>query len=73
MDKFLDFRHAYYEMLKGKKIKRSHWGGYWAFENGTIMIHTFDGKTLDIRNTDNVPYTFESIVAKDWSVVEEGE
>lgn len=68
--KFLDFRHAYYEMLAGKKIKRNHWGGYWAFEHGTIMIHTFDDKVMDIRETENVPYTFESIVAKDWVVVD---
>lgn len=26
----MDFRHAYFEMLNGKKVKRPDWGGYWA-------------------------------------------
>lgn len=67
----MDFRHAYFEMLNGKKIKRPDWGGYWAFENGTIMMHTFDGKVFDIRETKNVPYTFSHICEKDWEVVKE--
>ena len=64
----MDFRHAYFEMLNGKKIKRPDWGGYWAFENNTIVMHCFDFKVLDIRETKNIPYTFSHICEKDWEV-----
>ena len=64
----MDFRHAYFEMLNGKKIKRPEWGGFWEFDNSTIWMHTFDFKMLDIRETQNVPYTFSHICEKDWEV-----
>ena len=64
-------------MLNGKKIKRPTWKGYWAFENTehgmSIIMHTMEGDAVDIRDTINVPYTFESIVAQDWEIVEESE
>ena len=67
----MDFRHAYFEMLNGKKVKRPDWGGYWAFERNSIIIHTFDFNVLDIRETQNVPYTFSHICEKDWEVCSE--
>lgn len=67
----MEFRSAYFEMLNGKKVKRKHWQGYWAWENNTIMMHCRDGRVLDIRETENTAYTMSSIVEHDWEVVEE--
>ena len=66
----MDFRHAWFELLNGKKIKLPHWAGYWVWENNTIMIHCRDGKVLDIRETDNPAYTFSNVASGDWMVVD---
>lgn len=66
----MDFRHAWFQLLNGKKIKLPDWNGYWVWENNTIMMHCHDGKVIDIRQTDNVAYTFSNIAEKTWMVVE---
>ena len=65
------FRHAFFEMLNGKKIKLPSWKGYWAWENNTIMMHCRDGQVIDIRNTDNVAYTFSNVASDDWEIVDD--
>lgn len=65
----MDFRKAWFHLLNGEKIKRPHWSGYWAWENGTIMMHCKDGKVLDIRETDDPSYTFDNVAAHDWEVM----
>lgn len=67
----MDFRHAWFELLKGNKIKLPGWSGYWVWENGTIMMHCKDGTVLDIRQTDNVAYTFTNIAETNWKVIVE--
>lgn len=69
--KNMSFRDAWFTMLNGHHIKRPYWSGYWAFENNTIIMHTYDGKEIDIRDTDNVAYTFSNIVEKDWMIAED--
>ena len=65
------FREAFFEMLNGKHIAHELWkGGYWAWENNTIMIHCYDGRVLDIRETENTAYTFGFIVEDRWYVKE---
>ena len=71
----ITWRQAYYALLSGKKIKRPAWKGYWCFEksprgDNSIMMHTMEGDTIDIRDSVNTPYTFENTVMKDWMVVE---
>lgn len=70
----MNFAQAYKEMRSGKKITnvRFH-GGYWVWENGTIMIHCADGTVLDIRDTPDTAYTFDFIVADGWSYITEKE
>ena len=65
----MKFSDAYKEMRSGKKIKFPEWGGYWAWENDTIMIHTKEGEVLDIRKTNDVAYTFSYIIRDDWEVM----
>ena len=67
----MKFRKAWKKMLKGRKIRRPFWAGYWAWEAGTIMIHERDGSVMDIRSTEHVAYTFENVAAKDWEVVDD--
>lgn len=65
----MDFRRAWFHLLNGEKIKRPHWGGYWAWENDTIMMHCKDGRVLDIRKTDDPAFTFGNVAAHDWEVM----
>ena len=65
------FRDAYYEMKKGKKIRLPEWGGYWEWKNDTIMLNCYDGRVLDIRETEDVDYTFKFICREDWEVIED--
>lgn len=65
----LTFRNAYYQMLNGKHIALPSWKGYWAWENNTIMMHTKDGESIDIRQTNNVAYTFGNIAENNWGIV----
>lgn len=67
----MDFKKAYKLLKQGKHVKRKEWGGYWKWENNTIMIHCKDGKVLDIRDTEDVDFTMSNILANDWEVVED--
>ena len=66
----MSFREAWFQLLNGKKIKLPSWTGYWKWENNTNMMHCHDGKVKDIRQTENVAYTFSNIASNDWEVVE---
>lgn len=66
----MNFREAWFQLLNGKKIKLHSCTEYWKWENNTIMMYCHDGRVLDIRETDNVAYTFSNIASKDWEVVE---
>lgn len=57
------------ELLKrGVKVKRKHWGGYWILEDGQIKMYCKDGRVLDIRESDDMLYTLENILADDWEI-----
>ena len=66
----MDFRHAFFQMLSGRAVRLPSWGGYWMWENVTIMMHSRDGKVTDIRQTDNPGYTFSNIACHGWEVCE---
>lgn len=55
-------------MKQGKKVKLSNWGGYWAWENGTIMMHTKEGNVLDLRSTERPEYTFDNMASDDFMI-----
>ncbi len=69
----LDFQSAYNYMKRGHHMKLPEWGGYWYWdkEAETIMIHTRDGKELDIRETQDVDYTINFLFRKDWMFAED--
>ncbi len=61
------FREAYYEMLKGKKIKRPCFDEYWYIDKyGNVVIHDKD----DNENSNgDLAITLRNVMAEDWQVV----
>lgn len=67
----MNFREAFEHMKRGGKVKLPTWGGFWAWENGTIMMHTKDGEEIDLRNTDRPEYTFSNMASDEWMIADE--
>lgn len=69
----MNFKQALNHMKNGEKAKLPSWGGYWYWdaEKQTVMIHTKDGKELDIRETDVVEYTTMNICSDEWIIADE--
>lgn len=79
----MNFAGAVFALQRGHKVKRHHWTGYWYItpiivtDNGksktidTVMMHTFDGKNVDIRDTQDILYTLSSCACDDWEIVED--
>lgn len=64
----MKFEQAYLQMLKGKKITRPCFQGYWSIDGqtGEMFIHTKDGK--DIREGKS-GLTVVNTLAEDWEVL----
>lgn len=64
----MKFEEALKVMKTGGKVKLPSWGGYWYWDvaGGTIVMHTKDGKELDIRETERVEYTALNILSDEW-------
>lgn len=69
----MNFVEALKEMKNGAKVKLPSWGGYWYWdeEKQTIMMHTKDGKELDIRETQRVEYTLSNVASDEWGISDE--
>jgi hypothetical protein len=65
----MHFQAAYAYLKRGHNIKLPEWGGFWRWENDTIMIYTRGGKVLDIRETKDVDYTIQFMFRTDWELV----
>lgn len=68
------FKEIFKEMKEnGAKAKLPSWGGYWYWdaEKETIMMHTKDGKLMDIRETEVVEYTTMNICSDEWIIADE--
>lgn len=69
----MKFKEALQAMKEGVKVKLPSWGGYWGYwywdaDKQTIMMHTKDGKELDIRETEVVEYTMLNICSDEWVI-----
>lgn len=62
----MEFKEALFYLKLGYQMKLPSWGGYWEWQNDTIMMHTKDGEVLDIRETQRVEYTLENIMSDEW-------
>lgn len=67
----MNFKEAFQAMKNGKKVKLPGWAGYWAWENGTIMMHCKEGEIIDLRNTDRPEYTFDNMASDEFIIAEE--
>lgn len=64
----MKFSEAYLEMLKGKKIKRPCFKGYWYINGvtGKLTIHLADGTEI---TEGELWLTAQNCVAEDWEVM----
>lgn len=69
----MQFKQAYEEMRKGKKVKYPNWGGYWYWDHikGTVMMHTFDGHDIDLFDSQRKEYTLSFLAGDQFEIVEE--
>lgn len=69
----MNFVEVLTAMKNGAKVKLPSWGGYWYWdeEKQTIMMHTKDGKELDIRETQRVEYTLSNVASDEWVIADE--
>lgn len=67
----MKFGLALKAMKEGKKVKLPEWEGYWIWDNEkeSIFMHCKDEKVLDIRETQDVYFTFSNVAREDWEVV----
>lgn len=67
------FKEALEMMKNGANVKLPSWGGYWFWDDdkNTIVMHTKDGKEMDIRETEVVEYTTMSILSDEWIVADD--
>lgn len=67
----MTFTEAYNEMLKGNKIARAGWKGYWNIDSqtGELLIHKADGQEL-VNTSDNLKQTLENTLAEDWHIID---
>lgn len=69
----MKFEKVFEQMKHGAKAKLPSWGGFWCWDSQkeTIMMHTKDGKVLDIRETEVVEYTTMNILSDEWIIADE--
>jgi hypothetical protein len=67
----MNFNQAYIEMLKGNKIRRRGWKGYWFINNVTnkLTIHLANNK--EITSSDDISVTIANTLAIDWEVADD--
>ena len=67
----MDFGCVWPALRTGRKVRLKGWRGYWAWENGTVVMHCADGSVIDIRETDDISYTLSNIAMHNWEIVDE--
>lgn len=63
----MKFENAYIEMLKGRKVKRPSFKGFWFIDavTGKLLIHLASGEEIDAGDLD---LTVRNVLAEDWEV-----
>ena len=69
----MSFACAVFALMRGHKIKRHYWGGYWYYDKDkkTVVMHMHDGREQDIRDTEDILYTLSNCAADDWKIVDD--
>lgn len=66
----MNFASAFISLQRGHKIKRKHWTGYWVLEDNEIIMHTYNDKTINIRNSGDILYTVSNMACDDWEIAD---
>lgn len=69
--RMMNFEQAYKAMKEGNKVKLPNWGGYWYIEGHDIMMHTKDGDTMRLLDTERPEYTFEHMASNEFIIANE--
>lgn len=67
----MNFASALFAMERGHKVKRPHWDGYWALEDGEVIIHCKDGQVLRLRDSIDIIYTLKNTACDDWVIIKD--
>lgn len=66
----MNFAGAFISLQRGHRIRRKHWTGYWVVEEGEVFMHTFDGKSINIRESEDMMYTISNMACDDWVIAD---
>lgn len=67
----MNFAAALAYMKRGHAVKMPEWGGYWTWSDSanSILIHTRGGVVMDLRQSNDLDYTFSFILRNEWLLV----
>lgn len=65
----MKFENIYMEMLKGKKVRRPAFKGYWFINavTGKLTVYLASGEEIDVGDLD---LTVRNVLAEDWEVID---
>lgn len=63
------FATALISMQRGHKVRRTGWDGYWSIVDGDVVMHTYDGKDIKLRDSKDMIYTLSACACDDWERV----
>ena len=65
----MKFAEAYDIMMKGGRVRRKGWGGFWYINKyGEVVIHLKGGYEL-VNVSDNLRLTIDNTLSTDWEEV----
>ena len=67
----MNFKEALEVMKAGEKVKLPNWAGYWAWENGTVMMYTKEGVIINLPDTQRPEYTFANLASDEFIIANE--
>ncbi len=66
----MNFASALFALRRGHKVKRKHWTGYWSVIDNEVIMHTYDGRDINVRDSEDMLYTMENMACDDWEIVD---
>lgn len=67
----MNFASAFISLQRGHKIRRKHWTGYWVMEDGEVFMYTYDGRKLNVRESEDMMYTMSNMACDDWEIADD--
>jgi hypothetical protein len=72
----MNFASALFALKRGRKIKRHHWTGYWCLgskdsKKPYVEMHCYDGKIVNLADSEDILYTMENMACDDWEIIDE--